>query len=236
MMRGTGMVAGLLAGLLAAGSAAAADWTGKGSFGGVLARGNTETETVNAVLDVATEIDRWTHKAGGSLLRTVTDDVTSADRWELRGETNYSLTERSYLFGSLRYEDDAFTDFAYQATLAGGYGYRFIMTDTTKLDGQIGAGYRRTELRLTGETEGDPIARGAINFEHKLTDTALIYDRFLVEAGSDNTFLQNALGIEVKINDTFALGLDYSVRHNTDVLPGTDETDQVLTANLVYGF
>jgi putative salt-induced outer membrane protein YdiY len=26
------------------------------------------------------------------------------------------------------------------------------------------------------------------------------------------------------------------VRHNTDVLPGTDKTDQVLTANLVYGF
>ena len=57
-----------------------------------------------------------------------------------------------------------------------------------------------------------------------------------MESGSDNTFYQNALGIEVKINDTFALGLDYAVRHNTDVLPGTDETDQVLTANLVYGF
>ena len=57
-----------------------------------------------------------------------------------------------------------------------------------------------------------------------------------MESGSDNTFVQNQLGIEVKISDTFALGLDYAVRHNTDVLPGTDETDQVITANLVYGF
>ena len=48
--------------------------------------------------------------------------------------------------------------------------------------------------------------------------------------------MQNQLGIEVKINDTFALGLDYPVRHNTDVLPGTEKTDQVFTANLVYGF
>jgi putative salt-induced outer membrane protein len=110
------------------------------------------------------------------------------------------------------------------------------MSDTTKLEGQIGAGYRKSELRLTGEQQDDIIARGAVNFEHKLTATTLIYDRFLVESGSDNTFVQNALGVEVKINDTFALGLDYSVRHNTDVLPGTDETDQVLTANLVYGF
>ena len=235
-MRQAGMTTALVLGALAAGSASAADWTGKGTFGGVLSRGNTETETVNAVLDVEAKSAPWTHKLGASILRTVTDDITSADRWEARAETNYDLTERSYLFGTFRYEDDAFTDFAYQATLAGGYGYRFIMTERTKLEGQIGAGYRQTELRLTGEQVDDAILRGALNFEHKLTDTTLVYERFLVESGSENTYLQNALGIEVKINDTFALGLDYSVRHNTDVLPGTEETDQVLTANLVYGF
>jgi putative salt-induced outer membrane protein len=229
------MVAVLAFGGLASGTAAA-DWSGKGTFGGVLARGNTETETINLNLDVENKLDEWTHKAGASMLRTVTDDITSADRWELRGESQYSLTERSYLFGALRYEDDAFTDYEYQATLSGGYGYRFITNDTTKLEGQIGAGYREAEVRLTGEQQDGIIARGALDFEHKLTTTTLIYDRFLVESGSDNTFVQNALGVEVKINDTFALGLDYAVRHNTDVLPGTDKTDQVLTANLVYGF
>jgi putative salt-induced outer membrane protein len=235
-MRRSGIAAAVaLFGGLASGTAAA-DWSGKGTFGGVLARGNTETETINLNVDVENKLERWTHKAGASMLRTVTDDITSADRWELRGESQYSLGERSYVFGALRYEDDAFTDYDYQATLSGGYGYRFIMTETTKLEAQIGAGYREAELRLTGEQEDGVIARGAVNFEHKLTATTLIYDRFLVESGSDNTFVQNALGLEVKINDSFALGLDYSVRHNTDVLPGTDKTDQVLTANLVYGF
>ena len=233
-MRATGMVAVLAFGGLASGTAAA-DWSGKGTFGGVLARGNTETETINLNVDVENKLDEWTHKAGASMLRTVTDDITSADRWELRGESQYSLTGRSYLFGALRYEDDAFTDYEYQATLSGGYGYRFITNDTTKLEGQIGAGYREAEVRLTGEQQDGIIARGALDFEHKLTTTTLIYDRFLVESGSDNTFVQNVLGVEVKINDTFALGLDYAVRHNTDVLPGTDKTDQVLTANLVYG-
>jgi putative salt-induced outer membrane protein len=234
-MRGTGKAAVLVLGGLASGTAAA-DWSGKGTFGGVLARGNTETETINLIVDVENVVDRWTHKAGASMLRTVNNDITSADRWELRGETNYSLTERSYLFGTLRYEDDAFTSYEYQATLAGGYGYKIIMTERTLFESQIGVGYREAEVRLTGEQEDGIIGRGALNFEHKLTDTTLLYDRFLVEAGSDNTFVQNSLGLEVKINDTFALGLDYSVRHNTDVLPGIEKTDQVLTANLVYGF
>jgi putative salt-induced outer membrane protein len=234
-MRSAGMAMVLAIGGLASGTAAA-DWSGKGTFGGVLARGNTETETINLNVDIENKVDVWTHKAGASMLRTVTDDITSADRWELRGESQYSLTDRSYLFGALRYEDDAFTDYDYQATLSGGYGYRFIANDTTKLEGQIGIGYREAELQLTGEQQDDAILRGAINYEHKLTATTLVYDRFLVESGSENTFVQNALGVEVKINDSFALGLDYSVRHNTDVLPGTEKTDQVVTANLVYSY
>ena len=169
-MSGLRILGGLFCGCLASG-AASADWSGKGTFGGVLARGNTETETINANIDIQNVIDRWTHKAGGSWLRTVNDDITSADRWELRGESDYKLNERSFLFGSLRYEDDRFTDFSYQATAAAGYGYHFIATEQTKLDGRIGAGVRRTELRLTGETQEDAILRGAVDYEHKLTDT-----------------------------------------------------------------
>ncbi|HEY8265910.1 MAG TPA: DUF481 domain-containing protein [Steroidobacteraceae bacterium] len=235
-MRYTRALAGLVCGALVAGTASAADWTGKGTLGGVLSRGNTDMETVNANLDVATAIGGWTYKMGASFLHTVEDDVASADRFELRGEANYALTARSYLFGTLRYEDDRFTDFSYQAVLSGGYGYKFIMTEETKFDGQIGLGYRKSEIRVTGETQDEPIVRGAMNFEHKLTKTTLIYDRFLVEHGEDNTYFQNALGIEVKISDAFALALDYQLRENTDVLPGTEKTDQVLTANLVYGF
>jgi putative salt-induced outer membrane protein len=213
-----------------------ADWQGKGELGGVLARGNTETETLNAKVDMTKETEEWSHLVGFSILRTTNDDVTSADRWELRGESQYKLTERSYVFGALRYEEDQFTDYEYQGTASAGYGYKFIDTERTKLDGKIGVGYRQSELRVTGETEDDAILRGAVDFEHQLTETTKVVDKFLVEAGSDNTYLQNILGIEVKINSALALGLSYEVRHNTDVQPGTDKTDQVLTANLVFGF
>ena len=215
---------------------AMADWEGKGELGGVLARGNTETETLNAKVDMTKGTEQWNHLVGFSILRNTTDDVTSANRWELRGESQYKLTERSYLFGALRYEDDEFTDYEYQATASAGYGYKFIDTDRTKLDGKLGVGYRQSELRLTGDKEDDAILRGAVDFSHQLTETTRVFDKFLVEAGSDNTFLQNILGIEVKMTDALALGLSYEVRHNTDVLPGTEETDQVLTANLVFGF
>ena len=221
---------------LVATAPARADWSGKGELGGVLARGNTETETLNGKIDMTNEVDRWKHMAGFSILRTVNDGITSANRWELRGESDYELTDRSYLFGALRYEDDEFTDYEYQATASVGYGYKFIDKEATKLDGKIGVGYRQSELRASGETQDDAILRGVLDYSHKITDTTTILNKFLVEAGSENTYLQNILGLQVSMTDTLALGLSYEIRHNTDVLPGTENTDQVLTANLVFGF
>jgi putative salt-induced outer membrane protein len=213
-----------------------ADWSGKGELGGVLARGNTDTETINGKIDMTNEMDRWTHQAGFSILRTVNDGVTSANRWELRGESDYRLSERSYVFGTLRYEDDEFTDYSYSAVASLGYGYKFIDSEATKFDGQLGVGYRQAELRASGDTQNDAIVRGVLNYSHKLTDTTDLTNKFLVEAGSDNTYLQNVLSLAVKMNASLALGLSYEVRHNTDVLPGTERTDQILTANLVFGF
>ena len=234
-MKAAGIAAGIA--LLASfAGAAQADWSGQGKLGGVLARGNSDTETLTAVVDLSNVLEQWTYKFGGSILHTVTDEVTSADRWELRAETNYNFTERAFTFGTVRYENDSFTDYAYQVTGAAGYGYRFIATAGTKLEAQLGVGGRRAELRVTDEIEEDAILRGAMNYEHFLTPAARIYDRFLVEHGKDNTFIQNQLGLEIKINSRFALGLDYTVRRNTDVLPGTRNSDQVYTTSLVYGF
>lgn len=235
MKKAVRILVGVLCGSLSAG-AASAEWSGKGRLGGVLTRGNSETTTLNGHMDVVNNLERWHHKFGGSVLRTLNEEVVTADRWEIRAESDFKPTKRTYTFLSLRYEQDEFTDYEYQAIGAVGYGYHFIENEDTKLDGKIGVGARATELRLSGETEREDILRGALEFEHHLTDTTLIFNRYLVESGSTNTFMQNQFGIEVKINHAFALGLGYEVRRNTDVLPGTRNSDQIYTASIVYGF
>ena len=64
--------------------------------------------------------------------------------------------------------------------------------------------------------------------------TKELLDKFLVESGSDNTFVQNDIGIQVQINETLALAAAYSVRHNTDPPLGFEKTDTLTTLNLVY--
>jgi putative salt-induced outer membrane protein len=213
-----------------------AEWKGKGELGAVIARGNTDAETINAKIDMTTEHDPWKHLVGFSALRSTNADVTTGDRYEFHGQSDYKLTETSYALGSLRYENDKFSPYNYQAVASIGYGYKFFDTDATKLAAEIGVGYRRAEDHLTGEVQGDAIARGGINFDYKLTTNSAVYDKFLVESGSDNTYIQNEAGVKANINESLALSIEHLIRHNSNVDPPLRHTDQLLTANLVFSF
>ena len=220
--------------LCAAATPALADWTGKGDIGASFATGNSENKAASANLELKNKVGQWQHTFGFAGNYGHDGDDKTAQRWELRGQTQYEITERAYGFGAARYEDDEFSQYDYQASLAGGLGYKIIDTDRAKFWVQGGPGYRYAKLADTGETEDGVIFRGDVGFEHQLTETTKIVDRFLIEAGSDNTYLQNDLGLEVTITGALGLRVGYQVRHNTDVAPTIENTDTLLTVGLLY--
>ena len=224
----------LALGLCGAALPAHADWTGKGELGGSFATGNSDNESANAAFLIKGKYDVWSHEFAFAGNYGNDGDETTAQRWEVRGQSNYDFTPKAYWFGAGRYEDDRFSAYDYQGTIATGLGYRFVDTDDTKFWVQGGPGYRVSKERETGDTVDGVIFRGDVGFEQKITANTKIIDRFLIEAGSDNTYLQNDLGLEVSINSTLALRVGYQVRHNTDVPPATEKTDTLTTIGLIY--
>jgi putative salt-induced outer membrane protein len=221
-------------------ASAHAQWSGKGQLGFVEARGNTDTSALNAGIDFKDIDGAWTHTFGASALRADTSGVTTADRYEFHEQSNYAISPQSYLLGGAHFEHDDFSSFAHQGAVEAGYGYKFIDASDTKLAGEIGAGYRRSEIRASGQNEGDAIGRLAMNFEHSFNAATKVTDKLAVESGKDDTFTTNDLGLQVKMSDKLALGVDYTVRHHSIVVeaPGTViyKTDQLTTVNLVYSF
>jgi putative salt-induced outer membrane protein len=215
---------------------AQAEWSGKGEGGIVFARGNTKTETVNAKLEMAREVDRWKHNFGVAALRAKNAGNKTADRYGAFYQADYKLSEVTYWFGGLRYEKDKFSGFDYQASATTGLGRKFIDTETTKFSGQAGVGFKRLKNALTGATADNAILRGDLKYEHALTATTKIIDTFLVEAGSANTLAVNELALQVKMSEAFALAVGVGVRYNTDPPIGLKKTDTLTTVNLVYGF
>jgi len=98
----------------------------------------------------------------------------------------------------------------------------------TRTTGSVRSSSRRRSRPVWGTRSSTP------NLEHQLTDTTKIVDRFLIESNSDNTYMQNDLGLEVTITGSLGLRLAYQVRHNTDVRPGVEKTDTLTTVGLIY--
>jgi putative salt-induced outer membrane protein len=217
-------------------SEAAAEWKGKGEVGAVMARGNSDADTVNIKLDMARELDRWKHGFGILALRATNDGDKTAERYGAYWQSDYKFSDRSYWFGGLRYEDDRFSGFDYQASVTTGVGRKFIDTDATKFSGQVGVGYKRLKPALLGRTESEAILAGELKFEHALTETTKIVDKFVVEVGSSNTFAANDLALQVKMSDKFSLAAGIGVRYTSDPPGGLKTTDTLTTLNLVYGF
>ncbi len=232
-----------LALLAASGMAIAEDgWKGSGELGLALTRGNSETESLNAKLGLSFEDTQWKHDIGASALRQKgeidgTDELQlTANRYELSGSSAWKFTERAYLIGSLRYENDDFAPYEYQTIASIGAGWYAVKNDTTQWLFEGGPGYRRYKEVATGQTDGEAVFRGRMAYNHAFNEQTSFENILLVEAGSDNTFAQNDSGVVVKMNAKLALKAGLQFRHNSDVAPGLKKTDSLFTTNLVYSF
>lgn len=212
-------------------------WKGQGEFGFVKTTGNTETEALNTKLEFVYNQEKWRHRLFAAALSSSKDGVQDSERYQFEAQTDYKLTDYSYLFGALRWDADKFGDYDPQSSITAGYGREFFKTDTHLLKAEIGAGYRRLEERLTGNTSSDAIVRLLLDDSWQITDNTQWLNRLLVESGSDNTFSQFNTALSVAMNAKLAVKLGYEIRNNSETPPGSiDDTDTVATVNLVYNF
>lgn len=211
-------------------------WRGKGELGFVSTSGNTDSETLNMLLEFIYEDQAWRHRFTATALSSSKDGETDAERYVGEYQGDRKLDEISYIFGTVRYEQDEFAAYDPVTTVAFGYGRELLSGPVHELKGEIGVGYRMQEDAVTGEDEDGAILRGRGEYVWHITENTDLLDTLLIEAGSDNTFIQNNLGLQVAINSSLALKIGYEIRHNTDVAPGRDKTDQVVNTNIVYNF
>ncbi len=226
----------LASGLLVMSLGAQAELSGKGEFGLVFNRGNSESESANARLGLEWERERWGNEFTARAVYARDGGSTSANRFTLANSLNYSVNERSYATGALRYDRDRFSSYTYQSSVAAGFGYRVVRTEAHRLTLEAGPGYQFAEVRDTGDVENQLILRGMANYRWQISESTRLSNRLLVESGSSNTFTENALSLGVAINSRLSLSTGLTITNNTDVEPGRKKTDTLTTINLGYNF
>jgi putative salt-induced outer membrane protein len=224
-------------------------WIGKGQFGFLSSHGNSDAESINGNVDMLRYDGAWKNEVYAGGLYGKNAGIVSAERWEARSQSNYTISGDLFAFGGLRYEHDLFDGFQYQASVTGGLGYKIIDTNDTKLTAQVGAGYRRLRpeaidkddsgaviSRTPGDASGDAIGTVGVDFSHAFTKTTVFTNKFLAEAGSTDTLLHDDIALTVKMSDKLALSVGYGITDNTKPPAPLKKLDTVATVHLVFGF
>jgi len=221
-------------------------FAGSGQLGLVAARGNTDSDTLNVGLSGSWSGERWRYEAGLSALRAEESGQKSADRWRLTGAVHRELSERSYLFASVRTLDDAFGAFATQSAAAVGYGRHLLQGPARTLDGELGAGYRESEACVardargecaeTDGADGESVLTGRLEASWKLSETATLTDLVRIERGGENTWFETRLALTARVARGLSLQLAWELQRNSEVPPGSERTDTLTTVSLVVDF
>lgn len=224
-------------------------WMGKGQFGFLESKGNSDAQSINGSIDLSRYDDGFKDALYVGGLYGKSAGIVSAERLEARGQTDYAITTHAFVFGGLRYEHDLFDGFQYQASLTTGFGYTFIDSVDDKLAGQLGAGYRRLRpetitkddsgavvSRVPEPATGEAIATAGIDYLHKFTPTTTLTNKFLVEHGSTNTLSHDEIALAVKMSSKLALSVGYAITDNSNPPAPLKKVDTVTTVNLVFSF
>jgi putative salt-induced outer membrane protein len=221
----------------------------KAQVGYVSSHGNTDAQTANAKLEVILNSEMWKHDLQLAGLYGKSNDIVSAEMFDAQWQSNYNITNRLFAFGALHYDDDKFSGFQYQETLSAGAGYSIVKLKDATLDVQVGAGYRRLRPEeIDKDAAGEVISRTPLDAETGAVATASIKgmyafnastkltDVVAMESGSDNTLLQNDLGLQVSMSKTLSITIGYEVKRNSSPPAPLVKTDSLVTFNLTYAF
>lgn len=234
----------ILLGLCAAGNAFAADevkpFSMDGEFGYIATTGNTETTSIKGKLSAHQELTQWSNDYIIEALYKKDQidgvDKTTAQKYFLSGQGNYKLENPDHrLFGFASYEDDKFSSFNYQATLAAGWSQKMWEDEVSKLNYSIGPGYSFSETK-TGEDQNGLIVRAAMDYQWKISDSANFKQLLSTEIGEDNTKSKSETSVSAKITEGLSLKVSLIMDHNSDVPAEKDNLDTQTAITVVYTF
>ena len=208
-------------------------WKGNVEIGFVMTSGNTETETLNAKAKAETEREKWRHTINLEALNSSDQNVSTAERYMLSGQSSYKMGAKNFSFVLLSYEDDRFSGYDYRVTESVGYGRRVLGEPELTLDLEVGPGARQSKLD-SGKTEDEMLLRGAAKLAWAVSKTSKFTEDFSTEVGEDVTVTKSVTGLSAKVNGSLSTKLTYTIKNTSDVPPGIEKTDTEMAVTLVF--
>ena len=210
-------------------------FSGRMALGYLATSGNADNKTLSTTFDLDWAYAPWHHALTGAAVRASTNAVTTAEAYSLDWQSDYDLSERSYLFGVIAWNEDRFSGYDQQIREVVGYGRRFIDTERHALNGEVGVGARQADLR-DGTSQDETILRLSGDYLWTISETAEFSQSLAIDSGSNNTYTETITRLTMSILGNISLVVSYTIKNNSDVPAGTVNTDTFTAVAFEYAF
>ena len=220
---------------LAADDAEKEFFTGSTQLGYVATSGNTDNTSFDFKFDGTVSYARMSHQFIANAYFASDSGTTTGERYLAAYKPKWSIDERQYAWGLLRYTDDRFSGYKYQASETVGYGYKFLTGPKNFLNGEVGAGARQQETD-TGEYDAQPVIQLDGSYKYQFTKSSSFVQNLTMIYGTENTEILSFTGLKAAINHSLSLMLGLDVKYNSNAPDDKENTDTKTSANIVYNF
>jgi putative salt-induced outer membrane protein len=222
-------------------------WQGEVSAGLVMTTGNSESTTANAKVQAIYQSTDWRNTFDSTLIKTEqTSPVTgveevTAERYLVTDKLDWNMTPRDYLFLSLEFEKDLAGPIRQRTSETVGYGRKLLTGPEHLLEAELGAGLRQTETQITPTApvavkDDDVIARARAAYKWVFREGSHFGETIKAESGDSNTFVESVTELRVSLFQKLYAQGSYTVRQNTKVPAGTENTDTITAISLGWTF
>lgn len=210
-------------------------FSGKFQLGYLASSGNTESASFNGKLALGWDLEDWRHAVVASGFSSETDGVTDGENYQAGYKADRKLGEKNYLFAAVNWETDRFSGIDERTSEAFGYGRRFLETDTQLLDLEFGVGARQTDLE-DGTSRDETIGRFAGQYKWQIAESSEFEQKVAVESGDENTYTESVTSLTSQLVGELDLSVSYTIKQNSEVPVGRENTDTYTTISVVYSF
>jgi putative salt-induced outer membrane protein len=210
-------------------------WSGKATLGYLATSGNTESSSLNSGFGIAYLVGRWAHGLELKAINATEEETTTAEAYAAAWKSEFNLTDRDFLFGRVNWRKDRFSGYDQQLSESVGYGRRLIDTGVHFLNAEIGAGARQSDL-VDGTSESDLIVRAGVNYRWQFAATAAFTQDISTESGEENTYVESVTALKASLIGDLAVVVSYTLKNNSEVPAGSENTDRFTAVSLEYVF
>ena len=211
-------------------------WKGKINAGASFASGNSDNLAASVSIDAVRTAGNWSHHITGFYDYAESNDLATQNRFGGSYELDYLFNERTYAYGRVSYEDDAFSGFDYRLFTGAGLGYFLFKSEPLTWSVEGGPGYRYSPIDLTREVEEEFALYGSTSLDWVIRENVVFEQDVNITWTSPTTTTQSITALTTKLTDSISTGLSFEYRHETEPPLGRENTDTIARANLVYGF